>query len=111
MTDYTITTELFKLNSNIETLIRKMDELTFALKLSNQRGLVLSPNRLIADTFGYIPQSVFDTEGPAEGILKAEYPKDGFTVTQYTHLFDKEEENGKDDSEGNQGTHSESKGE
>ena len=87
MTDYTVIEELFKLNRNIEDLIRKVDELTFALRLSNQRGLAQPPfgtisHGLLFDTFGYIPQS-----DVAEGVIIAKYPKDGFIVNSYTNIF------------------------
>ena len=106
MTDYTIMEELFKLNRNIEDLIRKMDELTFALRLSNQRGLILSPFER-----GIISELYFDTNFPVAGMVKVQYPKEGFTVNRYTDIFDREGENEQDEPEGNQGTHSESKGE
>lgn len=91
MTDYTITTELFKLNRSIETLIRKMDELTFALRLSSQRGLIPSPFER-----GIISELHYDTDFPIAGMVKVEYPKDGFTVNRYVDIFDKEEENEQD---------------
>lgn len=89
MTDYTITTELFKLNRNIEDLIRKMDELTFALRLSSQRGLIPSPFERGVER-GIISELYYDTEFPVPtGVKRVEYPKNGFSVNDYSDIFDK----------------------
>lgn len=96
MTDYTIMEELFKLNRNIETLIGKVDELTFALRLSSQRGFIPSSFER-----GLISELYFDTDYFIPmGMIKKEYPKNGFSVNDY-NIPDTEEENGKNEPEGN----------
>lgn len=99
MTDYTIMEELFKLNRNIENLIYKIDELTFALRLSSQRGLIPSPFECGIER-GIISELYYDTDfSVLMGMIKKEYPKNGFSVNDY-NIPDKEEENGKNEPEG-----------